>query len=362
MRIACVNQDPGIRPGHAKGAAVHLAAMRDAFSELGAEVLAFDEPEESYLRLRLEKAHSQAPFDLIYERYALGKSAASEVAQAWSVPFVLEVNAPLALERERYRGQLESAEDRARDGLLFQRADRVIAVSAQVAAYARERGARSDRVRIFANSADTARFRPRQPGDSLRRSLVPAGRFALGFHGRLRPWHGFEALVEVTARLLALGVPVQLVLVGEGDFDAVVGDRLPAERISRVGWVPHEEIPGYVASFDALPLTYSPEAPCYFSPLKLAEAMACGVVPVVPDLGDLPSLVHHDLDGLVYPAGNLDRLTADLARLADDELLHRRLAKRARRRIARTSWKRIAAWALGSARPHAGVTRKRVVA
>ena len=37
--VLSVNQDPGIGPERAKGAAVHLNAMRHAFSGLGADCI-----------------------------------------------------------------------------------------------------------------------------------------------------------------------------------------------------------------------------------------------------------------------------------------------------------------------------------
>ena len=74
MRVACVNQDPGIQPDRHKGAAVHLAAMRAAFASLGADVIALDEADGGRLRQRLETVWREAPIDLVYERYALGRS------------------------------------------------------------------------------------------------------------------------------------------------------------------------------------------------------------------------------------------------------------------------------------------------
>ena len=89
-----VNQDAGISPGRAKGAAVHLCAMREAFAKLGANCLGVDEPDDTRLTDTLHAAINQGPADLIYERYALGKSAASRFAVARGIPLVLEPNGP----------------------------------------------------------------------------------------------------------------------------------------------------------------------------------------------------------------------------------------------------------------------------
>ena len=345
MRVLCLNQDPGIDPGRKKGAAVHLAAMREAFAGLGAEVLALDESDEARVEAALRAA---GPVDLVYERYALGKPAAARFARAQRIPLVLEVNAPLADEETRYRGALADQASAVRDHELFSAAQLVIAVSTGVARYAIARGAAQDRVHVRPNGVDTRRFRPRPAGDPLRARLVPAGRFALGFHGRLRPWHGFELFARAAERLLALGEPIHLLLVGEGEFEPHLEGRVPGERVTRIPWVEHAEIGPYVASFDALPLTYGPDAPCYFSPLKLAEAMACAVVPVLPVLGDLSSAARHGIDALFYPAGDLEALVAALRLLIADSALRARLARGAVANAREKSWSEIAAFVLAS--------------
>ena len=350
--VISVNQDSGIGPDRAKGAAVHLRAMREAFCELGAQCLALDEPDDEQLWSTLEERHSLCAIDLIYERYALGKSTAARFAAEHNVPLVLEVNAPLSQEQRRWRAASDEAEDARQDAIAMGQADGVIAVSRDVASYAVARGARENRVEVFPNGIDTGRFNLDLRKNSVRDALVPPGRLVIGFHGRLRPWHGFDMLVDVTRELLRLQCDVHLLVVGEGDFDDL--ERLPEDRYTRVPWQAHEDVPGYVAAFDVLPLTYQPDMPCYFSPLKLMEAMACGVVPVVPDLGDLPDVVDHCRTGLVYRAGEGKQLRMLLQSLITDRAKLERVGLASAREAERHSWAHIANHALQVA---AGSTR-----
>lgn len=343
MRIVCLNQDAGIAPGRKKGAAVHLAAMREAFTVQGAAVVALDEADEAKVEERLA---ALGAIDLVYERYALGKARGARYCRARGIPLVVEVNAPLAEEETRYRGAAEAAEWGVRDRELFADAALVIAVSSEVAKYALARGARPECTHVRANGVDTARFRPRSPGDPVRARLVPGGRFALGFHGRLRPWHGFGLFARAAERLLAEGAPIHLVLIGEGEFDAELAGRVPAERVTRIPWVEHHEIGPYVASFDVLPLTYDPDAPCYFSPLKLAEAMACGAVPVLPRLGDLENAATHEVDALFYRAGDLEELLAAIRTLMRERARYERLSRGAVASAQSKSWNAIAEFVL----------------
>jgi glycosyltransferase involved in cell wall biosynthesis len=346
MRVASINQDPGIDPRREKGAAVHLAALREAFRARGADVVAVDEPDEERMRARLEEAWHEKAFALVYERYAIGRCGGAALARRWGVPFVLEVNAPLADEASRWRDGREDETTRLRDAELFASATRVLAVSSEVADYARRRGARPEVVEVVPNAVDPRRFQPRAPDDPIRRRLVPDGRFAIGFHGRLRPWHGFDLLARGFERLVESGAPVHLVLVGRGDFAPLLAGRVPDHRVTAVDWVTHDDVGRYVAAFDALPLTYPPELPCYFSPLKLKEAMACGVVPVVPDLGDLATAVRHGKDGLVYRAGDLDHLVASVDALVREPGERERLGRAARAAAEQTTWDDVAALVL----------------
>lgn len=345
--VLSVNQDAGIGPERAKGAAVHLNAMREAFSVLGADCRGIDEPDDARLTKALQSALGHGPVDLIYERYALGKSAAAHFAADHSIPLVLEVNAPLADEQRRWRGGSDDTDDARQDAFAMGVACKVVAVSNDVARYAMERGAEADRVEVFPNGIDADRFNLSVRNESVRHSLIPPGRFVIGFHGRLRPWHGFGMLVNVAHRLLERGRDIHLLLVGEGDFDGL--KHLPDNRYTRVEWQPHRDIPRYVAAFDMLPLTYQADMPCYFSPLKLMEAMACGVVPLVPDLGDLPDAVAHRETGLVYKAGNEEQLLEQLESLISDKALLESIGRRAATEASRHSWARIAGYVLESA-------------
>jgi len=360
-RIAAINQDRGISPDRNKGAAVHLVAMRAAFTRLDCDVVAFDEPDDAALVSALSRGGAQQPFDLAYERYALGKATGAQFARESGIPFVLEINSPLAEEQQRFRGKAETSSQRERDNFLFKQADCVVAVSNTVAEYACARGAIPDAVMVCPNGVDAQRFNLKVDGCAVRREYVPDRVFVIGFHGRLRPWHGFDQLVLAVSNLLARNLPVHLLVVGEGEFDALA--ELPDKHFTRVAWQPHARVPEFVAAFDALPLTYRPDAPFYYSPLKLMEAMACGVVPLVPDLGDLPRIVDHGKTGYLYQAGDTSSLEELLAELIVDDGKRQSIGQRAGEFAMAHSWDNIAANVLehvrvdSQTRSRAGVRR-----
>jgi glycosyltransferase involved in cell wall biosynthesis len=341
VRILHVVQDPGIQPGRKKGANVHVEAMRKAFARLGHDVAALDEPDPARCVARFEELHARAPFDCVYERHALGRAGLALRAAELGVPHVHEVNAPLAEEEALYRAGARRADDE-HERRAFAVAAGVLCVSSDCARYARERGASAAATWVEPNGVDEELFAPIPRDDPARTALVPPGRYAIGFHGRLRPWHNFPMLVEAFEQLVARGVPAHLVLLGEGDFESHLAGRVEAGRATRLSWVEHEQVGRIVAACDVLPLTYAGDAPCWFSPLKLLEAMSAGVVPVVPAMGDLESAVRHGHDGLVYAPGDLAALVDGLELLWRDEPLRARLAREARRAAAGRTWTSIA--------------------
>ena len=346
LHIVSVNQDPLVTPRRRNGAAVHLNSMRRAFRQLGARVSEVDESDKDQTEEKLARISENAPVSMIYERYALGRSCAARFARKRGIPYALEVNAPLAdLQPSCWRGQMQSEKDKREDLVTFGAASFIRAVSSQVAYYARVRGGRNDSICVCPNGIETSVFTTGIHRERRLPHKPPRDRFVLGFHGRERSHHRFEILVDVTRALLARSYPVHLFVVGNGEFKELA--RLPPCSYTRMGWVGHEDAPAYVSSFDVLPLTYSPESACYHSPMKLMEAMACGVVPIVPELGDLPRLVSHGGNGLVYTPGNPAALFDQLVALISDREKQRQLSRRAAQDARAYEWSGIAGMILG---------------
>ena len=335
MRIVHVNSDSGVRPGSAKGAAVHVEAMRAAFRELGHEVVAVDGAVESQ--------PTPAAVDLVYERYALGAELGASLARRTQAPHVLEVNAPLLEEARLHRPDKVPAGAAEAERRLFSGADLVCAVSTAVADYAERGGCPRSRILVRGNAFDPLRFRPRAADAGKDALGLPDSAFVVGFHGRLRPWHGFDRIVAATARLARASPDVHLATLGRGDFADEVRRHGLEERWVHHEWVDHARVGELVACFDVLPLAYEAGASCYFSPLKLTEAMACGVVPVVPALGDLTEMVQDGASGLVYDPLDPGGLPSALERLLGDGPLRERLARGAQTAVEGRTWQALAA-------------------
>jgi alpha-maltose-1-phosphate synthase len=352
MRIAYLSTDPGVPYGASKGASVHVAELVEALAAEGAQVLALvssvapgggraaagvtvetlpgpgrgtsaaerlaAEPRRSdWIADRLE--HFGA--DALYERLALHSAAGSAAAARLGIPHLVELNAPLRDEARRYRAleEPEAAEELERATLAG--ADRVLAVSRPLARYASRRGARS--VEVFPNAVAIERFPPPQSPPPRHRER-PVAVFA----GRVRPWHGVEA-VATAWRLLGDAAP-SLVVAGEA---GEAGPLLERAGATLLGAIPHRQVPALLAEADIGLAPYAVDAPQYFSPLKLFEYMAAGLAVVA---GELPAVreVVSERSAVLVPAGDAEALAAAVAGLSVDAPRRERLGRAARALVA----------------------------
>lgn len=187
--------------------------------------------------------------------------------------------------------------------------DRVVAVSDRLARYLRD-VVRLDESRIetVPNGVDTGVFTDGPPPDGLRDSLgVPPDAWVIGSIGRLEAVKGYDRLIECVARLRfaeGLGRPVCLVICGEGSERAALESRargLGVEKLVRLpGWSSRPA--DFYRLLDVFVLTSRSEG----APMSLLEAMACGVAPVVMDVGANREIVGPLLADQVVSAGDVD--------------------------------------------------------
>jgi glycosyltransferase involved in cell wall biosynthesis len=300
--------------------------------------------------------------EALYERYALFHRAGRSVATALHIPQVLEVNAPLVVEEERFRELRLKALAGTLEAEAFCQADHVVAVSEAVRDYAVSRGVPAERIVVLPNGVDTSRFHPEVDGEPVRERYGFVGRPVIGFVGSLKPWHGLEFLLDALDPIRAHCPDVTLLVVGKGpgfdDLQARIIREGFAGRVALAGRVAHNEVPAYLAAMDLTVAPYIAQDGFYFSPLKVVESLAAGRPVVAPRLGQLTSLVRDGVTGLLYPPGDLGAFVDDVAALLLDHPRRRTMGLLAAA-AARTDfgWQRIARRALAlisDARPPGG--------
>ena len=223
---------------------------------------------------------------------------------------------------------------------LLRRADLVLPVSDELDRSLARMGIPDERRLVLPNGVDLTAFSPGPADDVIRRDLGAQGRFVVGWVGGFRPFHGLGLLEGFVDALRALRPDAMLCLLGGGPMREELERRAAALGPAVVvrGPAAHADVPRWIRSFDACVL-FSDAAAFHYSPLKLAEYMACGRPVVAPAVGDLPGLLHDGRDAVLVPPADAPALAQAVAGIAADPARAARLGEAARRTAAATwSW------------------------
>jgi phosphatidyl-myo-inositol alpha-mannosyltransferase len=216
---------------------------------------------------------------------------------------------------------------------VWQRLTVRIAVSEAAAAFVAERFPR-DGLRIIPNGAEIEAFAGAEP------ARLPDGRRIL-FVNRLDRRKGFPVMVRAFAILAPRHPDALLVVAGDGKKRRAVR-ALPVgirDRVIMLGSVPHDHLPPYHAASEVF---CAPATGRESFGIVLVEAMAAGLPVVASDIPGYREVVRHEVEGLLVPPSDPQRLAAAVSRILDEPELARELAQAGRARAARYSWDQVA--------------------
>ena len=251
----------------------------------------------------LEWLHAQHRFDLVWGHFV---QTAGFLA-AW---FGRLVGLPslLCLRGNDFDRQVFPPGDFARLQWCLQRADHLVAVSADLAAKVR---ALIDRVpRVLPNAVDTLVFRAGDRRADLVGRYNPTGELLLGFSGELRAKKGLPFLLAAVAEVRRVR-PARLLVIGEvrgGDQGEFERARIAMGLEDAVVVTGHLHEPSEVAEHLRLCDVFLLPSLWEGMPNGLLEAMAVGCRVVVSDAGGIPEIVRDGDNGLIVPRTHLHRL------------------------------------------------------
>lgn len=128
--------------------------------------------------------------------------------------------------------------------------------------------------------------------------------------GRLCEQKGQLLLIEAMARLAASGIPLELVLAGDGEMrgeiESLIARHGLAERIRITGWISGDQVREEILAARALVLPSFAEG----LPVVIMEAMALRRPVLATWVAGIPELVRPGENGWLFPAGDVDELVA----------------------------------------------------
>ena len=175
-------------------------------------------------------------------------------------------------------------------------------------------GIKEDRVVIIPNTVPI----PQRPVD-------PEGNSYVAYAGRLSSEKGVDTLLSSAATLPH--IPVRLA--GHGPLLTSV-DRPKARNIEFVGWLDQNHLVDFYrgARFLVLPSKWFE-----VFPLVLLQAMSHGIPVIAAEIGGLPEIVDHGVNGLLFTPGDSTALSSCIQQLWDDPELCRKMGRAARRKV-----------------------------
>ncbi len=221
----------------------------------------------------VEALSARWPHDAVYERLSLFGAAGLAYASAQEIPLVVEVNAPLWDEAHRYRTLHLERAARALALDVMAGAKQVIVVTKELERILVAEGVEPSKVTVIGNGINPRLFADAEPAP---RPAALADKPLLVFCGSLKPWHGIEFLLDAFQALIC-ETPAGLWIIGEGPLRELVEQAAgECPNIVYEGPVEHERIGSMLRAADIAVAPYPADAPSYFSPLKVVEAIAAG--------------------------------------------------------------------------------------
>jgi colanic acid/amylovoran biosynthesis glycosyltransferase len=130
--------------------------------------------------------------------------------------------------------------------------------------------------------------------------------------GRLCAAKGQLLLIEAVHQLVSEGIPVQLVLVGDGELrptiEALITQLQVQDHVEITGWANTASVRQQLLAARAMVLPSFAEG----LPVVIMEALALGRPVITTYIAGIPELVESGVCGWLVPAGSIETLTAAL--------------------------------------------------
>jgi len=200
------------------------------------------------------------------------------------------------------------------DQLCLPRYERVICVSDDLLESCLAAGVPAKNCVLLENGIDATEYTRRRSVSEAKAALgLPTEGLVVGAVGRLSAEKGFDVLIRSLHALVARGLDVRVVIVGEGDerasLERLAGELGLADRVRLAGW--QADVRGYFEAMDVFALSSLREG----LPNVLLEAMALEVPVVSTRVNGVPRLIQDGHNGFLVSAGDINGLTAALTAL-----------------------------------------------
>lgn len=291
-----------------------------------------------YGAVALQRRLNIRSYDLIYERYALFCAAAAIMSRLWKIPFFIEVNDAVVIERSRPL-ILKSLASKMERWVLNQ-ASVIYTITEHFKTLLHQAySIPEQKIQVTPNAVDPELFQIAKSSVS-RQELGIQAKNVIAMTGAFVHWHGLRFLAEALSDIVE-EKDIHLLFVGDGpgrfDVESVAQKKGFLHRVTFTGFVAPEKVPHYLSLADIFVI---PDTNPHGSPIKLFEFMAMGKPIVAASYAPIRSVLEDGRDGLLFSPRNDVEFRKRLLEVLDNPGLAQRLGETAQLKVFRRyTWK-----------------------
>ncbi len=212
----------------------------------------------------------------------------------------------------------------------LKRADRIICVSSALEEEIVKLGGAPDKVEMTPLGIDTQEFSPGLRSEELLRELGIADSPVVISTRSLNPIYDVETLIKSIPLVLQEIPEARFIIAGEGQqrthLEGLARSSGVLDSIRFIGWIPHTELPRYLASSDVYVSTSLSDG----TSISLLEALACELAPVVTDIPANQAWIDDEENGFLVPVRNHKMLAERIVLLLKNSETRTRFGKTCR--------------------------------
>ena len=214
--------------------------------------------------------------------------------------------------------------------------DRIIAPSLELKRLLLKHRVREDKIVHIPNAINLEHLQLPKEGTSVSRKRLglPMNGKLVGMVGRMVPVKNFGLFLRAAKRVTDSGIKAKFVLVGDGplrsELQKEVADLKLEEHVVFTGF--REDVLQIVSILDVFVLCSNSET----FPLALIEAMALKKPVIATNVGGIPEIIDHMINGWLCPSGDEIFLANSITHLITHEEKARELGNRAYEKVVTT--------------------------
>lgn len=272
--------------------------------------------------------------DVLYERYNLFLPAGIWIKKVFNLPMLLEVNAPLYDERNKYNGIYLKRFAKWTENYTWQNADLVLPVTRVLARIIQDQsGICEQKVVVIPNGVDLEKFKDIPKPKAAKKTLGLEGKFVLGFTGFVREWNKLDRVLELLSDE-DLDDDIHFLIVGDGPARQSLENKAEElgikNKVTFTGIVSRDRVAHYIVAFDVALL---PDVVNYASPLKLFEYLALGKLVLAPPKQNIKEILTHGSNAVLINFKSID-IKNVILKFKNDPVLHEKIRMSAKATIA----------------------------